>query len=293
MDGVLSTAGINNLTATQKCLDSSYLMSLQFLDPGDLTYSSVSPFSSGAGASIFNGGLGCLGNGLSFNGGFNGGLYGPTEADITKRNSMTSQEYANDQEKTQLLHQEEMERLQIAKQTRQKQLLSVAEIKSNSPDDSIAMEAGHLQNLVNKNKQDTIATQYVKLTQAIKNKFEQSGYMEPTNLKDKLAYENEIKSQAYNAYYAITKKNLADDLEEKGCGNFIKGVKEGSFFGLGYVLGDKTCTEENIEKITGDEASPSSEAKRWTGRVVGGAGSAALVGAAIIVGIKLLTRGRA
>lgn len=210
---------------------------------------SISSFDSDLGSS-------CLGlNGSIMGGGFGNygcmGYYGPGPE------VRTQEDY--------LRWQEKMENFQIEKQIRQKEKVEYAEFKTTSSKDAITREIGNLQRQIAENEQDKVVATYGKITEAIRQKFKESGHRNVD--------EGQVKAYAEKLYYEATGTKISEDIKAHGDSSFVKGLKDGAFFGLGSLLNDKTSSAENIAALSDESVSKSDEVGLWTGRIVAGGAS--------------------
>lgn len=273
--------GINN-ASTQRGMDNMYTSAVQFSDlAGDSIFGEMSGFDApmGAYSGGFDSGFGGFGG---FGGGFGGGFYGPTEADMKLRNSMTTEQWTAHQMK----QQAELENTSLRLDAERAQQESSARFKAAAPDNNISRKLGLLNHSINNNDQDKISKLYEELTEAVVTKFHATHYE---------ASEDEIKAEVEKLYKEQTGNILIEDIKEKGSSSFVKGLKEGFGCGLGYLMGDEHSAEDNISKITGEEPSKAETISRWTGRIISGTASLILAPLAIVGcvfgGGKLLAKG--
>jgi len=177
-----------------------------------------------------------------------------------------------------LKYQETMENFQLAKQGRQKKALEFAEFASTAADDVIARQTGILQRQVRNNEQDYVMGEYNKLTEAVKAKFKEAGYVNVP--------EAEVKAHAERLYYQATGKSITDDLQEHGDSSFVQGLKQGAF-GLGWLVANNKNYKDNISDMTGEPQSVSDKIWKYVGIGV----SALLTGGLAIFGAIKGTKG--
>ena len=220
----ISQMGMSSSTDVSKILGSNYTGS---------NYLSGSIFGS-------NYGNYCGGGYSSYN------LYNMTDEELqsyfTKQTMVQSQQ--NEYYKTQLTNQIELN-------TYKQDLERRANFEQQAPEQVIEEQALVLRDVIRRNSQNEILTEYEELTNLVK-----SNLAKTLGVGSDAIDKAQLEAYVKNAYTQATGSNLVSDIQRHGDSPFLHGLKCGT--GVGLLFTDLKTTQSNIAEITGTDVKASS-----------------------------------
>lgn len=154
-------------------------------------------------------------------------------------------------------------------QVNQQEKMRNADMRVNSPYESISLSAKLLHDKIKEDEQQQIIPAFKKYCEQITSMY---------GTTDK----NDILARAEQIYQSLYRNTIEDDLKANGKDSFTQGMLQAMSFGIA----DNKTAAENGAELTGEEVGRSDRAKKIAGNLTG----AAAIGASTTIGINVLSK---